>query len=383
MYDEVVISGVGLTRVGRHYSKSLKDLAAEAGFKALDEARLDSVDYIVVSSALSYTEVSQLSLASYIASYMGLTGVKALSVEDGEASGLAAVEVATSLIRSGLAENVLVIGVDKLTDYVSGKVYEDLQKVNESELFTLYSVGHAGIAGLLMKEYMERYRVSRDEMSYWPALMHSYAKENPYAMLRFAIDPSAVGKSLPIADPVTLLDSFPLGDGAAALVLSSREACKEEPIAIVRACSSSTGVPNPYMQDDPLKIESLISAYTKLIEMTNIKASDVDVMEIHDSFTITAFLILESLGLSKPGEAAKDVASGKYTKDSKPAVNLSGGLKARGHPIGATGVYMVGELAKQLAGTFEGVKVDNARRALAVQLNAFGSSSRIILLERR
>jgi len=381
--SRVVISGVGLTRIGRHYSKSIKDLAAEAGLKALDEAGVENVDYLIVSSALSYTEEGQLGLAGYIASYMGLSGTRALAVEDGETSGLAAVEVATSLIKAGVADNVLVIGVDKLTEHVSSRVYEDLQKLHESEVSLLHTLGHAGLAGLLMRMYMEKYDVSREELSYWPALMHSYAKENPYAMLRFAIEPSAVAKSMPVADPITLLDSFPLGDGAAALVLSSDESLGKDPLAEVVACSSSTGLPSPFMQDNPLTIESLGAAHAKLAELTGLKASDVDLMEIHDSFTITAMLILETLGLSQAGRAARDVAEGRYTKDSKPAVNLSGGLKARGHPIGATGVYMVAELAKQLAGTFEGVKVENASKALAVQVNSFGSSARLILLSRR
>ncbi len=381
--SDVVISGTGILKVGRHYSKSLKDLAAEAAFEALDESQVDSVDYVIVSSSLSYTEVGQLGLAGYISSYIGLTGARPLSVEDGEASGLAAVEVATSLVKSGLADNVLVVGVDKLTEFTSGRVYEDLQKIYDSEVFLLHKVGHAGLAGLLMRMYMEKYKVSREELSYWPALMHSHAKENPHAMLRFAIDPSAVEKSLIIADPITLLDSFPLGDGAAAVVISNEEVVKGKGLAKVKACSSSSGLPNPFLQEDPLKIGSLISAYQKLVEMTGIKASDIDVMEIHDSFTITAMMILESLGLSKEGKAAKDVAEGKYGKDSKPAVNLSGGLKARGHPIGATGVYMVAELSRQLAGTFKGVSVPDASRALAVQVNGFGSSSRLVLLERR
>ena len=381
--SDIIISGTGIFKVGRHYSKSLKDLAAEAAFEAIDESQVGSIDYVVVSSSLSYTEVGQLGLAGYVSSYLGLTGARPLSIEDGEASGLAAIEVASSLIKSGMADNVLVVGVDKLTEFTSGRVYEDLQKINDSELFLLHKIGHAGLAGLLMRMYMEKYNISREELSYWPALMHSYAKENPHAMLRFAIDPSAVKKSLIIADPITLLDSFPLGDGAAAVVISNDEVVKGRGLAKIKACSSSSGFQNPFLQEDPLKIGSLISAYQRLVEMTGIKVSDIDIMEIHDSFTITAMMILESLGLSKEGMAAKDVAEGKYTKDSRPVINLSGGLKARGHPIGATGVYMVAELSRQLAGTFKGVSVSGASRALAVQVNGFGSSSRLVLLEKR
>ena len=382
MTERASVVGVGLVPVDRYYRKSVKDLAAEAAFKAMEEAGWDSVDYVVVASSLSYLEEGQMGLAGHIAGYLGLRGARVLAVEEGEASGLAAVGVASSLIASHAAEKVLVVGVDKLTEYVSSRVYRDLQRIQESEVEALYNLGHAGVAALLMRLYMREYNVDRETMSYWPALMHSNAKSNPYAMLKFAIDPKAVASALTVADPITLLDSFPLGDGAAAVALSASETTgSDRSLARIIAWESAAGYPSPAMSDNPLVIESVARAASKLHEALGVSPSDVDVIELHDSFTITAMLLLESLGLSRPGRAAFDVAEGVFAPGGRIAVNPSGGLKARGHPIGATGVYMVAELAMQLAGVFPGVKIDDARRGLAVQVNGFGSSAHIVLLE--
>ncbi|MEB2836456.1 MAG: thiolase family protein [Desulfurococcales archaeon] len=377
---EVYITGVGLTKVGRHFDLSLRELAARAAFEALDSARIDKVDAVVVASTLSYREAGQFDLAGHLAGALGLKGAQTLAMEAGDASGLAAVEAACSLIRAGSAERVLVVGVDKLTDYVSSRVYRDLQRLYEAEVQALYDIGHAGVAGLLARLYMERYGVGRDTLSYWPAMDHSHAKHNPYAMLPFAIDPAAVPRALKVAEPLTLLDSFPLGDGAAALVLES------EPHGDARAkvvlATSAAGYPSFTMNEDPLAPESVGEVAARLREVTGIAPANVDVIELGDTFTSIGVILAESLGLSKPGRAAVDAMEGRFTLGGDgPVVNPSGGLKARGHPVGATGVYMVGELALQLSGEYPGLRVDGARRGLAVMASGDGSSAHLVLVE--
>jgi acetyl-CoA acetyltransferase len=377
---KVYVSGVGMVKIGRNYWMGIRDLAAKAALEALDSARVDGVDAVVVSSALSYREAGQLDLAGHIAGSLGLRGAQVLSVEAGDASGLAAVEVACSLIRSGAAGRVLVVGVDKLTDYVSARVYKDLQRLYEAEVQALYDIGHAGVAGLLARLYMERYGVDRETLSYWPALDHAHAKENPYAMLPFAIDPAAVSKALIVSEPLTLLDSFPLGDGAAALVLEAEP--HGEALATLSFATSAAGYPSFTMSEDPLRLESVASVITKLREVTGLSPQEVDVVELSDTFTSIGVMLAESMGLSEPGKAAIDAREGKFTLGGDgPVVNASGGLKARGHPIGATGVYMVGELALQVAGAFPGLRVDGARRGLALSISGDGSSAHLVLVE--
>ncbi len=370
----VYITGVGLVTVDRHYDKSIRRLAFEASMAALQLSMAEDVDFIVVASSISYLNEPQLDLASYIASSMGLRGVRSITVESGEASGLAAVMTAKALVDSGLASRVLVVGVDKLSEYPSWRIYKNLSLLYDSESDAFYSIGLGGVAGLLMRLYMNVYNVDRLTLAYWPALMHSNAKANPYAMLRFAITPEKVLEAPPVAEPLTLLDTFPLGDGAAALVLDSK--ASKGALAEIVDVEAATGYQSIALSDDPLKIESLEIAYRRLVERTDIRK--VDVVELHDSFTITGVLILETLRLAERGKAAEAVAQGSFSVGGEgPVVNPSGGLKARGHPIGATGVYQVAEVALQLAGEFPGLQVHDARNGLVVSINAMGSSSYI------
>lgn len=372
------VTGVGMLRVDRHYDRGLKELAAEASFKALDESGGDDVDFIVVSSSVSYLQSPQLDLAGHIASAMGFRGYRALSIEAGEASGLASLHAGLSLIRSGSASRVLVVGVDKLTEHPSWVTYGHLARLHSSDAEGFYNISNASIAGILMRLYMERHKVDRHTMAYWPVMMHANAKENPYAMLRFAIRPETVVSAMPLASPLTLLDSYPLGDGAAAVVLESRGSGNS--LAYVESVESSTGYYSAALAPDPLTIYSLEEAYRRL--QRRARFGSIDVLEIHDSFTIMALLELEALRLAERGRAAEMVAEGYFSVEGEgPTVNPSGGLKARGHPVGATGVYQVAELALQLAGEFPGVKVSGASVGMAVSLNGSGSNAYIALIK--
>ncbi|MGC9210140.1 MAG: thiolase family protein [Acidilobus sp.] len=379
MAVEVMVEGVGMVKVERHYDKGLTDLAAEAAFKAIDEAGAKTVDYVVVSNALSPLQDEQLDLGGYLATSLGLRGARALKVEAGEASGLAAVQIASSLIESGMAGRVLVVGVEKVTEFPSAKTYRHLQMVYDAESRAHYNVGFAADAAMLTRLYLDTYGVDRELLSYWPALMHNNAKENPYAMLNFAIKPDRVSKALMIADPLTLLDTFPLGDGAAAIVLSDKDS-SSRPIAKITAIESATGLGSIELSDDPLTIDSVAEAYKRLQSLAGVDSFDF--IELHDSFTIMALLILETIGLAPKGKAAELVAEGRFSPTgSGPVANPSGGLKARGHPIGATGVYQVAEAALQVAGKFPGVQVRGARRGLVISMNGLGSTAFTALVE--
>ncbi len=376
-----LILQASLTRVNRYYEKDVRKLAAEVAFNVIDSAIVDDVDYVIVGSSLSYLQSPQLDLASYIAGYIGLRGARALTVEAGEASGLAAVQIAKSLIDSNHAERVLVVGVDKLTDHVSSETYRHLQSIYDTESDAVYNIGHAGIAGLLMRLYMSRYGVSREDMAYWPVTMHSHGKSNPYAMLRFNVSLEKVINAMPVADPITLLDLYPIGDGASAILLSSHEDSKAgDAIAELVRIESATGYPSPALRDDPLFVESLEEASRRL-NMGTREWERVDVIELHDTSTITAYMILETLGIVDKGRAPQEVAKGRFTVGGEgPVINPSGGLKSRGHPVGATGVYQIAEVSLQLAGEFPGVRVDDAKLGAVISINGHGSSSYVGLL---
>ncbi|MEM4962035.1 MAG: thiolase family protein, partial [Acidilobaceae archaeon] len=172
------ITGASMINIDRHYDKSIRRLASDAVFK-LDSSSVENVDYVIVASSISYLQEPQLDLASYIASALGLRNARAFNVEAGEVSGATAVLMAKSLVDSRLASKVLVVGVDKLSNYPSAVTYKHISLLNDSESESLYSIGLGGIAGILMRLYMETYKVDRLTLAYWPALMHSNAKLNP------------------------------------------------------------------------------------------------------------------------------------------------------------------------------------------------------------
>ena len=369
----VRVAAAGMVKVDRHYGKSIFDLAVDAVDDALRDSGRDDPEFLIVSTAVSSLLTPQFDLAGYMASYLGIKGSRVLRVEAGEASGLAAVQAAYALAASG--RRVLVVGVDKLSDAPSARVYRILKYMYHRYGDGIYSIGHAAIPAILTKMYMERYGVSREDLAAWPAMMHAHAKRNPYAMLRFAVKPESVATAMPVSEPITLLDSFPLGDGAAALLL--------EPggggLAAVDNVESASGPVSIAVSDDPLRLEAVAKAWER-VRGDGLK---LDVVELHDSYTIMGLLIVEELGLSERGRAAERVASGEFTEGGEgPLINASGGLKARGHPVGATGVYMAAEIAMQLSGTFPGVTVSEARRGAAVSINAHGSSAYIALLSR-
>ncbi len=373
----VYVTGAGMVKVGRHFDLGARDLAFQAVEGALEGSGVEDIDYLIVTSSISYLEAPQLDLSAYIASELGVNIRRSIAVEAGESSGLAGVEVALALLRSHAAERVLVVGVDKLTEYPSGETYRMLEALYDTESDALYNIGHASVAALLMRLYMDRYGVSRETLAYWPAVMHANAKSNKYAMLPFAVTPEKVLKAMPVAEPITLLDSYPLGDGAAAVLLSSEE-CKGDHLAKIIDVYSGIGMPSIALRGDPLSIEALEG----IAAVTDIPGFKPDVVETHDSFSIIGVLTLEALGLAPKGEAAKLMMEGYFSRDGDgPLVNASGGLKARGHPIGATDVYKVAEVALQLAGKFEGVSRSGARRGLVVSLNAHGSSARVAFME--
>jgi acetyl-CoA C-acetyltransferase/acetyl-CoA acyltransferase len=382
----VLVAGVGMVKVGRHYGRSLIDLAAEAALKAVKDAGIEP-QAIVVSNMLGELLQLQANLAPLVAESLGLRFRPSLRVEVGQGSGGAAVHVATAMVASGLAESVLVVGVEKLTDYPTATVVKASTVGLDAEYEAYYGVTPAAIAALAMRTYMERYGVSRDEMSEWPVMMHSNAAENPYAQIRKRISREDVAKSQVVADPITMLDSHPIGDGAAAILLASEEAAREavsDPKAHVEVAAvvAVTDTLAYGLREEPDRIPSARLASEKAYQAASLEPRDVDVVELHDDYTVTGIVLLEELGFAERGRAAKQLAEGRFHPGDKPTVNPSGGLKARGHPYGATGVYQVAEVALQLREEFPGVKVRGAEVGLALSLSGYGAEAVAVVLRR-
>ncbi|MET1101590.1 MAG: beta-ketoacyl synthase N-terminal-like domain-containing protein [Pyrodictiaceae archaeon] len=382
--EKVYVLGAGLVKVDRHYDKGLHELALEATLAALEDKDV-MPQALVVANAFSEVLQEQASLASHLASAMGLKGIPAFRVENGGASGGHALLQAYSLIRSGVYDVVLVVGVEKLTDYASAASVRAQSMILDSDYETPYGITTAGINAMMMRHYMNKYNVSRDEMSEWPVMMHDNASDNPYAQIRKRITKDAIPKSQVIAEPITILDSSPIGDGAAAVILASSrivEKVRADYRVLVAGVGSATDFPSLHMRARFDVLEAARRASSQAYSMAGISPRDIDVVELHDVYTIDAILLLEDLGFSEKGRAARDLAEGRFRIGDKPTANPSGGLKARGHPIGATGVYQAAEVFLQLIGGFKGRRVDNAERGLVLSMGDVGESAVALVFTR-
>jgi len=381
---KVFIVGVGMTRIGRRFDKSIADLVAEASFNAIDDARGEKPQAVVVGNMMASSLYQQDNLAALVTESIGARGLGGFHVEAACGSGGHAVVAGYSLVASGLYDIVLVVGVEKMCDYPTAKVNAALAQAADAEHEVVYGVSFAALNALVMRLYMSTYGASREALALWPVRMHEYASQNPYAQLRFRITVEDVLRSPIIADPIRLLDASPIGDGAAALILASEDVAKklsDTPIEICGVGLSNDALDLSSRRDllDPLSIRL---AAERAYRMARIEPKDVDVAEIHDAFTITAMLSIEGLGFSERGQAWRDVEDGRFAAGDKPSINLSGGLKARGHPVGATGVYQVAEIAMQLRGDFPGTKAGSPTIGLALNFGGVATSSSVIVLRR-
>jgi len=378
---KVYVVGVGMTKVGKHTEVSMRDLAAEAISNALDEVGNEKPEAMVVGNMLS-SLVEQENLAALIADYAGLRGICGLKVEGACGSGGVAVLTGYLMVASGLYSKVLVVGVEKLLERPTPDTLRGLAYAADADYELIYGVSFAGLNALIMRYYMSKYNVKREELALWSVMMHQNGVKNPYAQLRNEITLETVLNSPVVADPIRLYDACPLSDGAAAIYLTNEDWKKlsDTPVLIAGA---SNAVDSPDLSSrfslDEL-FASKLSAENAL-RMAKLSVKDVDVAEIHDAYTITAAVSLESIGFAEKGKAAKLWSEGRFKPGDKPTINPSGGLKSRGHPVGATGVYQVAEVVMQLRGDFPGVLVP-AEVGLTQNVGGVGSNVTTVLLKR-
>jgi acetyl-CoA C-acetyltransferase/acetyl-CoA acyltransferase len=381
---KVYVVGVGMTKIDRHYDKGFAELVHEAFVKAYEDSRGAEPEAVVVGNMLSSSLYQQDSLTALVADAMGLRGRGGFKVEAACGSGGHAFVAGYSLVASGLYDVIAVVGVEKMSDYPTARVTSALAQAADAEHEVIYGASFPGLNALAMRLYMKIYRASREDLALWPVRMHEYAYYNPYAQLRNRITVEDVLKSTTIADPIKLMDSAPVGDGAAVVILASEDMAKkfnDTPIQIAGVGLGSDAL-DLSSRDDLLKPLSIVKASEKAYRMAKVESKDIDVAEIHDAFTITALLCIEGLRFAEWGTSWKMIKEGRFTKDDKPALNLSGGLKARGHPVGATGVYQVAEIAMQLRGDFPGVKASSPSIGLALNTGGVATLTSVVILKR-
>ncbi|MCB0282372.1 MAG: thiolase domain-containing protein [Calditrichaeota bacterium] len=374
---EVAIVGLGQTPVREHWESNLRDLAVTALRDAMEDAGVDTVDGVCVGNMLSGALSEQEHLGSLIVDYAGLDGVEGMKIEAACGSGAAAIRMAVKAVSSGLMDAVGVVGVEKLTEYSGKYSTAALATAADADYETTMGLSFVGINALLMRRYLYEYKLQKEDFSIFPVNAHKNAVHNPNAMFRHAITNEQYAKSKLIADPINLLDSSPIADGAAAVIVVAKENIsryKGKAVDIL-ACEVGTDTLAIDNREDPLWLRGVERSAKKAYYVSGLSPKDINIFEAHDAFSIITALSLEASGFTEKGNAIKFAELANIGINGTFPMNTSGGLKGRGHPVGATGVYQVVEAAQQLRGTVASpIQVENNKIAMAQNIGGSGAT---------
>uniref|UniRef100_A0A7J3X8M2 Thiolase domain-containing protein n=1 Tax=Thermofilum pendens TaxID=2269 RepID=A0A7J3X8M2_THEPE len=383
----VFVAGIGATRVGEHWDRSLRDLMREASLKAIQDSGLSKKDIeaVYVGNMSSGFLQGQEHLGSLLATWIGTPGVAAAKVEAACASGGVALHQAYLAVKSGVYDCVLVVGVEKMTDACTGDVTDALIMAEDQEYVAFTGLSFVALNAFVYRYYMKKYGVKQEDIAYFAVHDHQYAANNPLAQYPRPITLDEVMKSPLVADPIRLLESAPIGDGSAALVLCSEEKLKELDKDVhleIAGSAVATDVFSLHERADPTTLLATVRATRKAFSMASIEPRDVDVLEVHDAFTILGVIHLEDMGFAKKGEGWRLLKEGQLERDGGLPTNTMGGLKARGHPVGATGIYQVYEVALQLRGEAGKNQVPDPEVGVAQSVGGVGGTVAVHVVRR-
>ncbi|MEA1904633.1 MAG: thiolase domain-containing protein [Candidatus Hadarchaeota archaeon] len=382
---DVVIIGCGMTKFARPLPGSLMDIASEASLKAIDDAGVGDRDFDAVyfASMASGEFAHQTAAATALVDELGLIPAPAHRVENGPASGGSVIREAFLGIASGMYDLVLVTGAEKMSAVPGAVVTDVVATMAHHEAEYIHGVTFPGLAAMLTRLYMERYGLTEDQLAAVAVKNHENGSKNPYAQLshkKATIE--GVKDSVMVADPLRLYHVCPVSDGAASLVLCSAEKASEFSGKSIKIAGVGQATDTHAVQEreDPTVLKAVQIASRQAFEMAGLEPKDTDVAELHDAFEILEIAESEDAGFFPKGEGGKAAEEGKTALDGELPINPSGGLKAKGHPVGATGVAQVVELTWQLRGEAGERQVKAAKNAFALNFGGFGDNAVVTIL---
>lgn len=373
----VSIIGVGQTRVKEHWNKSLRDLAVEAILAAMSDAHTERVDALYVGNMLSGVLGGQEQLAALVADAAGMRGIEALKVEAANGAGAGALHMAYLAVASGLYDSVAVVGVEKMTEASNCAATAATSLAGDGDYEAMLGISPAALAALIMRRYMYEYDLVAEDLAGFSVNAHANATHNPHAMFPRPITREAFVKAKMVADPINLLDSAPLGDGAAAIILTGNDRLDGNRTTAVRIAASAVATDAVSLAErrDPLWLSAAEKSAHKAYAQAHVKPEEMDLFELHDAYTILSTLALEAAGFAERGRGAYLSRDGEITPQGRIPISTLGGLKARGHPVGATGVYQAVEVVQQLRGEAGKNQIGNARVGMTQSLGGVGATA--------
>jgi len=380
--NDVFIIGAGQTPVAEHWDLGLRELGATAIRKAMADAGVETVDALFVGNMLGGAVNGQENLGALLADAADLLPAEAWKVEAACASGGAAVRAAAMSVAAGVHQVVVAIGIEKMTDAVGDKVAAGLATASDGDYEASHGLSFVALSALMMRRYMHEMGVSREDFAPFAVNAHRNAAYNVNAMFREPISAEAFARSPLVAAPIGVLDAAPVCDGAAAVVICSKEFLQShhKPVRIA-AAAGATDTIGLAGRPDLLTLGVARVSAEKAYAVSGFGPKDIDFFEAHDAFTIITTLSLEACGFAPRGEALKRAAHGCFGTDGCVPVSTFGGLKARGHPVGASGAYQIVEATVQLRGEAGPNQVPGARVAMTQSIGGHGSIAFAHILE--
>ena len=379
---DVAIVGVSQTKFGELWEKSFRDLVVEAGIDAIRDANMngEDIDAMYIGNMTGGLFVGQEHIGSLIAEHSGLTPIPATRVEAACASGGLALRQAIMAVASGYYDRVMAAGVEKMTDVVDAT--PAIAAAADREWEAQQGVTFPSLYAMMAKRHMYEYGTTREQSAGFAVLGHKNGALNPKAQFQREISVDAVLNSTKVASPLNILDCSPVSDGAAAIIVCpADEAHKytDTPIYI-RASTQASATISLHNRKSLTTIPSTIFAAKKAYDMANLTPKDMDMAEVHDCFSINGLIAIEDLGFFEKGKGGQAIEDGLIERDGDIAVNPSGGLKARGHPLGATGIAQAAEITWQLRQEAGKRQVSDATSGITLNIGGTGGTAAIHIL---
>ncbi|MDD1770034.1 MAG: thiolase domain-containing protein [Methanomassiliicoccales archaeon] len=384
---DVAVIGVGDTKFGELWDLSFRDIGIQAGLAAVYDANLaaEEIEALYVGNMSAGRFIEQEHVSALIADYSGIARdhIPATRVEAAGASGGLALRQAYLAVASGISDIVVAGGAEKMTDVGDVEAAEIQSSAADQQWEVTFGATFPSLHAMIARRHMHDFGTTREQLASVAVKNHKHGSLNPKAQFQREIDLNTVLRSPLVADPLRVFDCAPFSDGAAAVVLCAMEKARkytDKPIRI-KASAQASDTLALHARSDITSFEATKAAARRAYKMAGLGPKDVQVVEVHDNFTISEVLAIEDLGFFEKGQGAKATADGQTTIGGKIAVNTSGGLKARGDPIGATGIAQVVEIVTQLRGTAGKRQVAGARVGLAQNVGGTGATSVVHILE--
>jgi len=384
---DVAVIGVGITKFGELWDKSFRQLIAEAGAKAILDSGIEGkdIDEMYVGSMSSGRFVGQEHVGALVADASGFSNlhIPSTRVEGACASSGMAVRQGYLSIASGINDIVVVGGMEKMNDVSGASATETLATAADQEWEAFFGATFPGLYAMIATRHMHEYGTTKEQLAQVAVKNHANGALNPYAQYQREITLEQAINATPVAYPLGLLDCSPVTDGAASIVLCAVEKAKkyrDNPVKIIGSSQGSDSLAL-HGRRDICTLDATVHAANMAYKQANLKPKDIEIAEVHDCFTIAEICAIEDLGFVKKGEGGKAIDNKITPRDGSLPVNTSGGLKAKGHPVGATGVAQIIEIVLQLQGRAEKRQIKNARIGLAHNVGGSGATSTVHIME--